>query len=126
MPGSIWIADRPLDGRSWRCGSSWRTWRDDDAAEGVAGGAAGGVARGAAAGARRIVPDLEDALVVAELTAEAQTGAPDPLGAVPTLHPSSPPASSPLIEIGGIGQRFGGSRLSKAWTSTSSPAKSSA
>ena len=26
MPGSIWVADRPLDSRSWRCGSSWRTW----------------------------------------------------------------------------------------------------
>src|ERR1035437_10317511 len=83
MPGSIWIADRPLDGSSWRCGSSWRTWfRGDGAAGGVAGGAAGGVAggvaRGAAAGARQVEPDLEDALVVAELIAADRAGAPDP------------------------------------------------
>ena len=96
MPGSIWIADRPLDGRSWRCGSSWRTWREHEVAGEVA------------AGARRIVPDLEDALVVAELNAEARAGTPDPLSALPTPHPISPAkAGTPLIGIRGLGQRFG-------------------
>jgi len=26
MPGSVWTSDRPLGGRSWRRGTSWRTW----------------------------------------------------------------------------------------------------
>jgi ABC-2 type transport system ATP-binding protein len=110
MPGSIWIADRPLDGRSWRCGSSWRTWREHDAGaagEG-AGEAAGEAARGAAAGAQRLVPDLEDALVVAELAAAAQAGAPDPLSFVPAIVERTPPgANSPSLAIRGLGQRFG-------------------
>ena len=102
MPGSIWIADRPLDGRSWRCGSSWRTWHEGAFA--VVGGAAGE----AAAGARRIVPDLEDALVVAELNTEARAGASDPLSALPTPRPVAPArADAPLIGIRGLGQRFG-------------------
>ncbi len=115
MPGSIWIADRPLDGRSWRCGSSWRTWREDGGAAGqapgdaaAAGATAGATAEAVAAGARRIVPDLEDALVVAELTAEARTGGPDPLSPLPAPPPiSAVGVGEPLIGIRGLGQRFG-------------------
>ena len=97
MPGSIWVADRPLDGESWRCGSGWRTWREVD-----------GAARGEAADARRVEPDLEDALVVAELIATRHAGAPDSPISVPTpAREASSAPNTPLIAIRGLGHRFG-------------------
>jgi len=104
MPGSIWVADRPLDGRSWRSGSSWRTWTERD------GGDAGRVV----AGAHRVEPDLEDALVVAELAAAARSGSPDAPSPVPAavftrIGPEEPPMGrdGAMIAIRGVGQRFG-------------------
>jgi ABC-2 type transport system ATP-binding protein len=64
MPGCIWVADRPLDGRSWRCGSSWRTWIEGggDAAklgaETVVAAAVGRAAVGAAAAGPAGAPAL--------------------------------------------------------------------
>jgi ABC-2 type transport system ATP-binding protein len=102
MPGSIWVADRPLDGRSWRCGHSWRTWIDGDP------DTAAGVASGAAAGSRRVEPGLEDSLMVAELIAAGHAGGPDPLSPVPAATATEAlAANEPLVALRGLGQRFG-------------------
>ena len=110
MPGSVWTSDRPLGGRSWRRGTSWRTW-------------APGTGVAPAPGAVRAAADLDDALVVAELKAEAtpaDSGAAgpetrSPAGDTPTAAAPRPPEAAaplaatgePLLTVAGIGHRFG-------------------
>jgi ABC-2 type transport system ATP-binding protein len=112
MPGSIWAADRPLDGSSWRCGSSWRTWIEGDgdaakvSAETVGAAAVGATAVGAA-GARRVEPDLEDALVVAELQAVGHERTPDPHVSPFSVAPAHTDAGAPMIAVRRLGRRFG-------------------
>jgi ABC-2 type transport system ATP-binding protein len=60
MPGVVLdSAERLEAGTSWRRGARWRTWSPD-------GGAV-------PAGARRVAPDLEDAVIVAALDRRART-----------------------------------------------------
>jgi len=96
MPGGIWTSESPLDGRSWRRGTSWRTWI--------------GAGTTAPAGATRAEPDLEDALVVAELEREppgADQVAPGASGSGAGPARAAGPAPGPLLAVRGIGQRFG-------------------
>jgi len=107
IPGSVWTSERRLGGRSWRRGSSWRTWVP-------------GIRVTPAPGAVLAAADLDDALVVAELKAEAtrvDSGAADPA----TQDPAAPPAppqpleaaaslaatGAPLLGVAGVGHRFG-------------------
>jgi ABC-2 type transport system ATP-binding protein len=62
VPGMVFdSATRPDRGTSWRRGARWRTWLRD-------GGAA-------PPGARRVDPDLEDAVIVAALDRHARAAA---------------------------------------------------
>jgi len=72
--------------RSWRCGSSWRTWIEGGGDAAKAGAATVGAAAVRAAGAQRVEPALEDALIVAELQATGREGAPDPSYCRPRSH----------------------------------------
>ena len=107
MPGSIWVADRPLDGRSWRCGSSWRTWIEGGGDAAKAGAATVGAAAVGAAGAQRVEPALEDALIVAELQATGREGAPDPFVLPPPVARAHTDAGAPMIAVRRLGRRFG-------------------
>lgn len=102
MPGSIYECDRALPGQAWRRGPSWRVW--------VEGGAT------PPAGAWRVVPDLEDALVVAELARSgtgASVGEADapattaPLVLAAHAAPAAAATAGPLLRASGVGQRFG-------------------
>jgi ABC-2 type transport system ATP-binding protein len=53
IPGAVFDADRPPpDGEAWRHGSRWRVWSSDGVTP---------------PGARRVSPDLQDAVAVAAL-----------------------------------------------------------
>jgi ABC-2 type transport system ATP-binding protein len=104
MPGSIYECDRALPGQAWRRGSSWRVWVDGDGAP--------------PASATRVAPDLEDALLVAELgrsgtgssvgEANAPANAASPALAAPAAPVKAPAtAVGPLLRASGVGQRFG-------------------
>ena len=94
MPGSIWTSEGPLDGRSLRRGTSWRTWIEAGAK--------------APPGATRTEPDLEDALVVAELEREPAGAYHGATGAGGSgAGPARPTDAIPLLAVRGIGQRFG-------------------
>lgn len=112
MPGSIWVSARALDGRSWRRGPTWRTWLE--AGGGKAGGAKVGGAKvgGPAetpAGGRRVEPDLEDAVVVAELAAApaVASAAVPAVASVGAPVSASSPAVGSLLAVRDIDQRFG-------------------
>lgn len=94
MPGGIWTSEGPLDGRSWRRGTSWRTWIE--------------AGTSAPAGATRAEPDLEDALVVAELEREPPGADQVAAGASGSgAGPARAAGAIPLLAVRGIGQRFG-------------------
>jgi ABC-2 type transport system ATP-binding protein len=92
MPGSVWTSDRRLGDRSWRRGASWRIWIDASSK--------------APAGAVLAMPDLEDALVVAELEREPAGAASGATGSDTPRAAADPDAAS-LLAVRRIGQRFG-------------------
>jgi ABC-2 type transport system ATP-binding protein len=105
MPGSIWASDRPPGGRSWRRGATWQAWLPAGSPQ--------------PAGARSVAPDLEDALVVAELRTEpAALPAPTPTPALTPAAEAAPgPVAAPrpapvesLLAVCDVGQRFGSFR----------------
>jgi ABC-2 type transport system ATP-binding protein len=93
MAGTVWTSDRPLGDRSWRRGARWQTWLGPGAT--------------APAGATRVAPDLEDALVVAELAAESGAGstAAESGAGSAGARPAIPPG--PLLGVSALGRRFG-------------------